>query len=76
MGQGSQRECGRDTVGTSCWTEKPLDLFTSGSDALPNMYDENGVPTMGHEQAFWVRVKAPIKGGDGEQKAALAYASE
>lgn len=45
-------------------------------DALPNLYDENGIPNVGHEQAFWVRAKSPVKGGDGAHKAALAYASE
>jgi acyl-CoA thioesterase 8 len=40
------------------------------------MYDANGLPTAGYEQAFWMRTRQPVAGGDDEQKAALAYASE
>ena len=40
------------------------------------MYDENGLPSPGYEQAFWLRAKAPVAGGEDAQKAALSYASE
>lgn len=45
-------------------------------NALPGMYDENGLPTAGHEQAFWLRCKQPVTGGLEAQKAALAYSSD
>lgn len=45
-------------------------------DALPGMYDSNGLPSEGYEQAFWLRSKEPISGGQEMQKAALAYASD
>ncbi|CEH12009.1 Acyl-CoA thioesterase [Ceraceosorus bombacis] len=47
-----------------------------GLDALPGMYDANGLPTAGYEQAFWMRTREAIVGGEDEQKAALAYASD
>lgn len=40
------------------------------------MYDEYGIPTPGYEQAYWIRSKVPVEGGQDAQKAALAYASE
>lgn len=40
------------------------------------MYDDNGFPTPGYEQAYWLRAKSPVAGGEDAQKAALAYASE
>ncbi|KAK0543818.1 acyl-CoA thioesterase [Tilletia horrida] len=45
-------------------------------DAHPGMYDENGLPTEGAEQAFWMRSRHPIGGGEWAPKAALAYASD
>ncbi|KAK0538139.1 acyl-CoA thioesterase [Tilletia horrida] len=45
-------------------------------DAHPGMYDENGLPTPGAEQAFWMRSRQPIQGGESAAKAALAYASD
>lgn len=45
-------------------------------DALPNMYDKNGIPTPGNQQAFWMRTRRPMAGGLEAQKVALAYASD
>lgn len=45
-------------------------------NALPGMYDENGLPQPGFEQAFWLRARAPVQGGPEAQKAALAYSSD
>lgn len=45
-------------------------------DALSNMYDQHGLPMPGYEQAFWMRTRQPVEGGEDAQKAALAYASE
>ncbi|SNX81651.1 probable peroxisomal acyl-coenzyme A thioester hydrolase 1 [Melanopsichium pennsylvanicum] len=45
-------------------------------DALPGMYDKNGFPTPGNQQAFWMRTKLPMSGGLEAQKVALAYASD
>lgn len=52
--------------------KSPLEI----RNALPGMYDENGLPTPGYEQAFWLRTKEPVKGDREAQKAALAYASD
>jgi acyl-CoA thioesterase 8 len=60
----------------NAWIKDRQESAVEIRDALPNMYDENGVPTQGYEQAFWMRVKSPIKGGDAGNKAALAYASD
>ncbi|PWN37379.1 Thioesterase/thiol ester dehydrase-isomerase [Meira miltonrushii] len=64
----------KDTL--HAWIKDRQESAVEIRDALPNMYDENGVPTQGYEQAFWMRVKSPIKGGDAGHKAALAYASD
>ncbi|CAD6885083.1 unnamed protein product [Tilletia controversa] len=45
-------------------------------DAHPGMYDENGLPNPGAEQAFWMRSRHSIQGGESAAKAALAYASD
>jgi acyl-CoA thioesterase 8 len=45
-------------------------------DALPGMYDHNGIPTPGNQQAFWMRTRRPMSGGLEAQKVALAYASD
>lgn len=45
-------------------------------DALPNMYDHNGIATPGNQQAFWMRTRKPMVGGIEAQKVALAYASD
>lgn len=45
-------------------------------DALPGMYDSNGFPTPGNQQAFWMRTRRPMNGGLEAQKVALAYASD
>ncbi|KAN0063035.1 acyl-CoA thioesterase [Thecaphora frezii] len=45
-------------------------------DALPGMYDLNGLATPGNQQAFWMRTKRPMVGGIEQQKVALAYASD
>ncbi|SPC65388.1 probable peroxisomal acyl-coenzyme A thioester hydrolase 1 [Ustilago sp. UG-2017b] len=45
-------------------------------DALPGMYDKNGIPTPGNQQAFWMRTRRPMVGGFEAQKVALAYASD
>ncbi|TKY90563.1 hypothetical protein EX895_000561 [Sporisorium graminicola] len=45
-------------------------------DALPGMYDNNGIPTPGNQQAFWMRTRRPMEGGLEAQKVALAYASD
>ncbi|CAO1620283.1 unnamed protein product [Parajaminaea phylloscopi] len=45
-------------------------------NALPGMYDGNGLPQPGHEQAFWLRAKDAVVGGPEAQKAALAYSSD
>ncbi|KAL9940898.1 hypothetical protein V8E36_000386 [Tilletia maclaganii] len=45
-------------------------------DAHPGMYGENGLPNPGAEQAFWMRCRHPIEGGESAAKAALAYASD
>ncbi|KAE8234681.1 hypothetical protein CF326_g281 [Tilletia indica] len=45
-------------------------------DAHPGMYDENGLPSPGAEQAFWMRSRHSIQGGESAAKAALAYASD
>lgn len=45
-------------------------------DALPGMYDKNGIPTPGNQQAFWMRTRRPMDGGLEAQKVALAYASD
>jgi hypothetical protein len=43
---------------------------------MPGMYDSWGIPTSGYEQAYWMRAKMPVAGGEDAQKAALSYASE
>lgn len=53
-----------------------LCLFSSISDALPDMYDENGHTTPGNHQAFWIRTRKPMSGGPEAQKIALSYSSE
>lgn len=45
-------------------------------DALPGMYDKNGIATPGNQQAFWMRTRKPMQGGGEAQKIALAYASD
>lgn len=45
-------------------------------DALPGMYDENGLPTPGYEQAFWMKTRTKFEGDSEAQKVALAYASD
>ncbi|CAO1615674.1 unnamed protein product [Sympodiomycopsis kandeliae] len=45
-------------------------------NALPGMYDSNGLPSKGYEQAFWLKCKRPISGNAEMQKAALAYSSD
>lgn len=52
--------------------KSPLEI----RNALPGMYDDNGLPTPGYEQAFWLRTRKPVKGDIEAQKAALAYASD
>lgn len=58
------------------WIKDRQDSAIEIRDALPNMYDENGLPMPGYEQAFWMRTRLPVQGGEDAQKAALAYASE
>jgi acyl-CoA thioesterase 8 len=62
--------------GLRAWVKDRQESAVEIRDALPNMYDEFGIPNVGHEQAFWMRVKSPVRQGDGAQKAALAYASD
>lgn len=45
-------------------------------DALPGMYDDNGLPTPGYEQAFWMKTRTKFEGDSEAQKVALAYASD
>lgn len=45
-------------------------------DALPGMYDSNGLPTPGFEQGFWMKTRVPFEGDSEAQKVALAYASD
>ncbi|UZJ51283.1 hypothetical protein CBS101457_000603 [Exobasidium rhododendri] len=58
------------------WVKDRTDSAIEIRDALPGMYDENGLPTPGYEQAYWIRAKLPVAGGEDAQKAALSYASD
>lgn len=58
------------------WIKDRTESAIEIRDALPDMYDENGFPTPGYEQAYWLCAKTPVSGGEDAQKAALSYASE